>query len=48
MRQVNFLDDLRTGDPLKDIPEMERIQFVMKGGVVFRNDLTAAAGETLR
>jgi len=29
-----------SGDPLVDITEMERVRFVMKGGVVFRNDLT--------
>jgi imidazolonepropionase-like amidohydrolase len=29
------------GDPLKDITEMERVKFVMKGGVVVRDDLTA-------
>jgi imidazolonepropionase-like amidohydrolase len=28
-----------SGDPLTDITEMERMKFVMKGGVVFRNDL---------
>lgn len=28
-----------TGDPLRDITELERVRFVMKGGVVFRNDL---------
>jgi imidazolonepropionase-like amidohydrolase len=27
------------GDPLADISEMERVRFVMKGGVVFRNDI---------
>jgi imidazolonepropionase-like amidohydrolase len=27
-----------SGDPLADITEMERVKFVMKGGVVFRND----------
>jgi imidazolonepropionase-like amidohydrolase len=27
------------GDPLQDITETERIKFVMKGGVVYRNDL---------
>jgi len=27
------------GDPLKDITELERIKFVMKGGQVIRNDL---------
>jgi len=26
-------------DPLADITEMERVKFVMKGGVVFRNDM---------
>ncbi len=28
-----------SGDPLADITETERVKFVMKGGVVFRNDL---------
>lgn len=28
-----------TGDPLKDITELERIKFVMKGGQVVRNDI---------
>lgn len=28
-----------SGNPLTDITEMERVKFVMKGGVVFRNDL---------
>jgi imidazolonepropionase-like amidohydrolase len=27
------------GDPLQDITEMERVKFVMKGGVIYRNDL---------
>ena len=31
------------GDPLKDVSEMERVKFVMKGGVVVKNELTAAA-----
>jgi imidazolonepropionase-like amidohydrolase len=26
------------GDPLADITEMERVKFVMKGGVVFRSE----------
>ena len=25
------------GDPLKDITELERVTFVMKGGVVYKN-----------
>jgi imidazolonepropionase-like amidohydrolase len=28
-----------SGDPLKDITELERVAFVMKGGQVVRNDL---------
>ena len=27
-----------SGDPLMDITETERVKFVMKGGVIFRND----------
>jgi imidazolonepropionase-like amidohydrolase len=30
------------GDPLKDITEMERVKFVMKGGMLVRNDLAQA------
>jgi imidazolonepropionase-like amidohydrolase len=30
------------GDPLSDITELERVRFVMKGGVVWRDDLSAA------
>jgi len=29
-----------SGDPLKDITELERVRFVMKGGVVHRDELT--------
>jgi imidazolonepropionase-like amidohydrolase len=29
-----------SGDPLADVSEMERVTFVMKGGVVIRNDVT--------
>lgn len=29
-----------SGDPLKDITELGRVKFVMKGGKVFRNDLS--------
>jgi imidazolonepropionase-like amidohydrolase len=28
-----------SGDPLKDISELQRVKFVMKGGKVARNDL---------
>ena len=28
-----------SGDPLKDIAELERVKFVMKGGVVFKSEL---------
>jgi imidazolonepropionase-like amidohydrolase len=28
-----------TGDPLADITALERVQFVMKGGVVVRNEI---------
>jgi len=31
-----------SGDPLADITELERVKFVMKGGVVFRNELPTA------
>ena len=35
------------GDPLKDITEMQRIKFVMKGGEIVKNELTAAPPQTL-
>lgn len=28
-----------TGDPLRDITQLEHVQFVMKGGEIFRNDI---------
>ena len=31
-----------SGNPLQDITELQRVKFVMKGGQVFKNDLTAA------
>jgi imidazolonepropionase-like amidohydrolase len=36
------------GDPLADITEMQRVRFVMKGGVVVRNDVTATARASSR
>ncbi len=30
------------GDPLKDVTEMERVRFVMKGGVIHRDELSRA------
>ena len=28
-----------SGDPLKDIKELENVKFVMKGGAVYKNEL---------
>jgi imidazolonepropionase-like amidohydrolase len=28
-----------TGDPLKDVGELEHVKFVMQGGVVFKNEI---------
>jgi len=28
-----------SGDPLKDITELERVKFVMKGGSVYKNEI---------
>ena len=28
-----------SGDPLKDITELKRVKFVMKGGAVYKNDV---------
>jgi imidazolonepropionase-like amidohydrolase len=32
-----------SGDPIADVTEMERVKFVMKGGVVVKNEIAAAA-----
>jgi len=32
-----------TGDPLQDITELQRVKFVMKGGVVFKDELRKSA-----
>jgi len=37
-----------TGDPLTDLSEMQRVRFVMKGGVVVRNDVAPAARASSR
>ena len=34
------------GDPLKDISEMQRVKFVMKGGAVAKNELPAGPTTT--
>src|SRR6516164_8150190 len=33
-----------SGDPIADVTEMERVKFVMKGGVIVRNDLGSGPG----
>jgi imidazolonepropionase-like amidohydrolase len=35
------------GNPLQDVTEMERVRFVMKGGVVVRDQLTSAAASSV-
>jgi imidazolonepropionase-like amidohydrolase len=37
-----------SGDPLQDISEMQRVKFVMKGGVVVRDDFAAQSAGPLR
>jgi imidazolonepropionase-like amidohydrolase len=32
-----------SGDPMQDIAEMQRVKFVMKGGVVIKDDFDAGA-----
>jgi imidazolonepropionase-like amidohydrolase len=34
------------GNPLSDVTEMERVRFVMKGGVIFKNDLQSRPPST--
>jgi len=34
------------GNPIIDVTEMERVKFVMKGGVVMKNDLSARPAST--
>jgi hypothetical protein len=46
VRAARVLDvrsgSVAAGDPLKDITELERVRFVMKGGAIIRNELTRA------
>jgi imidazolonepropionase-like amidohydrolase len=35
------------GDPIKDITEMERVRFVMKGGVVYRDEVSRPGASSL-
>ena len=37
-----------SGDPSKDVTELERVKFVMKGGQVFRNDLKGSGADVSR
>ena len=37
-----------SGDPSKDVTELERVKFVMKGGQVFRNDLKGSGANLSR
>jgi imidazolonepropionase-like amidohydrolase len=37
-----------SGDPLQDITEMQRVKFVMKGGVLVRDDFANQNGGALR
>lgn len=49
LEKGKFADLIATsGDPLQDISEMQRVKFVMKGGMVVRDDLTAQGEGTLR
>jgi imidazolonepropionase-like amidohydrolase len=37
-----------TGNPLQDVDEMERVKFVMKGGRVYRDEITSPAASITR
>jgi len=37
-----------SGDPIKDITELERVEFVMKGGVVYKSNGEEVTSQTLR
>lgn len=34
------------GDPLKDVTEMERVKFVMKGGIIMKDELSSPSSRT--
>jgi imidazolonepropionase-like amidohydrolase len=34
-----------SGDPLKDIGELEKVKFVMKDGAVFKDEVNGAGGK---
>lgn len=49
LEKAKFADLIAVaGDPLQDITEMQRVKFVMKGGIVERDDLTAQNAGVLR
>jgi imidazolonepropionase-like amidohydrolase len=37
-----------SGDPLADVSELERVRWVMKGGVVYKDERNAASAATAR
>ena len=37
-----------SGDPSKDVTELERVKFVMKGGQIFRNDFNGSSANLSR
>jgi imidazolonepropionase-like amidohydrolase len=44
LEKAKFADVIAVaGDPLQDVTEMERVKFVMKGGVVVRDELTSGS-----